>query len=134
MAEIAEDMQLLTQHMCLTRDVGAHNNLFGGVMMSWMDEAAAILACQTARSNRMVTVVSNQFRFIQPVKVADIVQIYGKIVKIGRTSITVFVQARSLDPETQTRRHVCETEIVFVNIDKWGNKAPIHMIREDHQS
>lgn len=118
-------MTLITQHMCLVRDVGAHNNLFGGIMMAWLDEAAAIHACGKARSNNLVTVVANQIKFIQPVKVADIVQIYGQVQKVGTTSITIFLRAFSLDAETLTQRIVCETDITFVNIDKWGNKAPI---------
>lgn len=126
-----ENMALITQHMCLAKDVGGHNNLFGGIMMAWLDEAAAILACEKARSNRLVTVVANQIKFIQPVKVADIVQIYGNVKNVGTTSITVFLRAFSLDPETQTQRVVCETDITFVNIDKWGNKAPIYVPKNE---
>ena len=123
--EQKDDMKMITQHICLTRDVGGHNNLFGGVMMSWLDEAAAILALQTARTNSMVTVAADKIHFIQPVKVGDVVQIMGQVKNIGTTSITIFLHAQSLDPETQTARVVCETEFVFVNLDKWGNKAPI---------
>ncbi len=122
-----EEMTLITQHMCLAKDVGGHNNLFGGIMMAWLDEAAAIHACEKARSNRLVTVVADQVKFIQPVKVADIVQIFGGVKKIGVTSITIELRAFSLDPETQTQRVVCETDITFVNIDKWGSKAPINI-------
>jgi len=125
-------MELITQHICLEKDVGAHGNLFGGTMMAWLDEAAAILACQKARTNRMVTVLADQTKFIQPVKVGDIVRICGKIEKFGVTSITVFLSVNSVDPETQSERSVCETRMVFVNIDKWGNKAPIK--RFEHQS
>lgn len=118
-------MELITQHICLEKDVGAHGNLFGGIMMAWLDESAAILSCQFARSNRMVTLVANEIRFIQPVKVGDIAQIKGKIERIGKTSVTVKLVVNSIDPETQSERNVCETSMVFVNIDKWGNKAPI---------
>lgn len=123
-------MELITQHICLEKDVGAHGNLFGGIMMAWLDEAAAILACQHARSNRMVTLVANEVRFIQPVKVGDIVQIKGKIDRIGKTSVTVTLDVNSIDPETQSERKVCDTSMVFVNIDKWGNKAPIRTFSE----
>jgi acyl-CoA thioesterase YciA len=118
-------MKLITQHMCLEKDVGSNGTLFGGILMSWLDEAAAIMASQEARSNRMVTVVVEKVQFIQPIKVGDIVQIRGKVKKIGITSITIQLEAQSVDPETKTERPVCSTEMVFVNIDKWGNKAPI---------
>ena len=118
-------MDLITQHICLEKDVCIHGNLFGGIMMAWLDESAAIMECQYARSNRMVTLMANEIRFIQPVKVGDIAQIKGEIERVGTTSVTVKLIVSSLDPETLSERNVCETSMVFVNIDKWGNKAPI---------
>lgn len=118
-------MELITQHLCLEKDVGVHGNLFGGIMMAWLDESAAIMAYKHARSNRLVTCVADEMRFIQPVKVGDIVEISGEILKVGHTSLTIQLRVQSSDPETLTRRSVCETKMVFVNIDKWGNKAPI---------
>jgi acyl-CoA thioesterase YciA len=120
-----KNFQLITQHICLEKDIGNYGNLFGGIMMSWLDEAAAILTYKTARSNRMVTLLVERLEFIQPVKVGDVVVLSGRVIKIGTTSITVEISVSSLDPETQTERKVCETKMVFVNIDKWGNKAPI---------
>jgi len=126
-------MDLITQHICLEKDVGAHGNLFGGIMMAWLDESAAIMACQYARSNRMVTLVANEIRFIQPVKVGDIARIKGKIERVGTTSVTIKLIVASLDPETLSERNVCETSMVFVNIDKWGNKAPIKKYVEGNE-
>ena len=123
-------MDLITQHLCLEKDIGAHGNLFGGIMMAWLDESAAILACQTAKTNRMVTAVAEQVKFIQPVKVGDIAQIKGEVEHIGNTSVTVILNVTSIDPETKSHRRVCETKMVFVKIDKWGNKAPISEIKE----
>ena len=123
--ENKDSMELITQHICLTKDVGGNNNLFGGIMMAWLDEAAAIMSMQKAESNQMVTVAADKIHFIQPVKVGDIVQIKGRVKHTGKTSITIFLHAESLDPESQTARIVCETDFVFVNLDKWGNKAPI---------
>ena len=48
-------MQLISTHMCKEGDCGYHGNLFGGVMLSWLDEAAAAFACQVADTGRMVT-------------------------------------------------------------------------------
>jgi acyl-CoA thioesterase YciA len=118
-------MEIITQHLCLEKDVGNHGNLFGGIMMAWLDEAGAILAIQKAKTNRMVTVMMDKLQFIQPVKVGDVVRIYGKVAKIGNTSLTLDLMAEAIDPETETGRRVCETHMVFVKLDKWGNKAPI---------
>ena len=48
-------MELISTHFVKTQDVGYHGNLFGGVMLAWLDEAAAAFAAQVADSPRMVT-------------------------------------------------------------------------------
>ena len=118
-------MEIITQHICKESDVGNHGNMFGGILMSWLDEAAAILAMTTAQSTQMVTVLADKIRFIEPIKVGDIVQILGKVEKIGTTSITMFLEAISVDSEALSKRKVGDIRMVFVNIDKWGKKTPI---------
>ena len=48
-------MELISTHFVKTQDVGYHGNLFGGVMLAWLDEAAAACAAQVADTPRMVT-------------------------------------------------------------------------------
>ena len=48
-------MKLISSHVCMTKDVGFHGNLFGGLMLSWLDEAGATLAAEICESPRMVT-------------------------------------------------------------------------------
>ncbi|MBV1873419.1 MAG: acyl-CoA thioesterase [Gammaproteobacteria bacterium] len=118
-------MQLITQHLCLEKDVGANGNLFGGFMMAWLDEAAAILAFQSTNSCRMVTLLTKEIKFIKPVKVGDIIQIKGKLEKVGRSSVTIKLKVNSHNPETKAEASVCETSFVFVKIDEDGNKQLI---------
>jgi acyl-CoA thioesterase YciA len=118
-------MQLITQHMCLEKDVGANGNLFGGFMMAWLDEAAAILAFQSTKSCSMVTMLTKEIKFIKPVKVGDIIQIKGEVEKMGSSSVTIGLEVNSHHPSTQVEEVVCKTSFVFVRIDKNGNKQAI---------
>ena len=118
-------MKLITQHMCLEKDVGANGNLFGGFLMAWLDEAAGILAFQSTKSCTMVTMLTKEIKFIRPIKVGDIIQIKGEIEKMGHSSVTIGLKVNSHHPETQIEELVCQTSFVFVKIDKNGNKQAI---------
>ncbi len=48
-------MELITTKVCMTKDLGVHGNLFGGIMLAWLDEAGAAFACEKAQSTHMVT-------------------------------------------------------------------------------
>jgi len=49
-------MKLVTTHVCMVKDIGVHGNLFGGIMMAWIDEAASAMAVSTCHTPNMVTV------------------------------------------------------------------------------
>ena len=61
-------MKLISTHICLAKDLGVHNNLFGGVMLAWLDEAGAALAAQIINTPRVVTVMLDRVEFHRPVK------------------------------------------------------------------
>ena len=120
-------MQLITQHLCLEKDIGANGNLFGGFMMAWLDEAAAILAFQSTKSCRMVTLLTKEIKFIKAVKVGDIIQMKGEVGHMGRASVTINVLVNSHHPESGEESIVCKTSFVFVKIDEDGNKQSIEI-------
>ncbi|MDQ2962882.1 MAG: acyl-CoA thioesterase [Pseudomonadota bacterium] len=72
-------------------DANQHGDIFGGWVMSQVDIAGGVLAARRARG-RVATVAVNSFVFKQPVLVGDIVSFYSKIIRVGRTSVTVDVQ------------------------------------------
>jgi acyl-CoA thioesterase YciA len=109
----------------MASDLGVHGNLFGGTMMSFLDESAAAYACQLCDSPRMVTKKIEEVVFQSPVKVGNILKIYGSVDKIGNTSITLNLEARKHNVYTGQQKLVCSTKVVFVRIDDEGSPVPI---------
>ena len=72
-------------------DANVHGDVFGGWIMSQVDVAGALPAIRRA-NGRIATVAVNSFLFKQPVFVGDVLSFYADIVRVGRTSITVFVE------------------------------------------
>ena len=127
-------MQLVSTHFCKTRDVGGHGNLFGGVMLSWLDEAAATFACEVCETPRMITKSIAEAVFQKPVRVGQIIKIYGEVVKIGTTSITVRLEARRHSVYNGTQRVVVNTQMIFIRIDGDGEAIPIgEQIKEKYK-
>lgn len=77
--------------MPMPSDANVHGDVFGGWIMSQVDLAGAVQAIRRA-NGRVATVAVNSFLFRHPVFVGDLLSFYADIVRVGRTSITVFVQ------------------------------------------
>ncbi|HIO04095.1 MAG TPA: acyl-CoA thioesterase [Gammaproteobacteria bacterium] len=128
-------MQLLSTHICMTKDVGFHGNLFGGLMLSWLDEAAAALAAELCESPRMVTVKISEVIFQKPVRPGQIIKIYGELKSIGDTSIIIRLEARRHSPYNGTQRVACTTDMTFVRVDGDGEPVPINKsIKEKYKN
>lgn len=111
--------------VCMTKDIGVHGNLFGGLMLSWIDEAAVAMANRICKTPNMVTRKMTEILFEKPVKVGYTINIYGEAVSMGTTSIALSIQARRYNVYTEEEVVVCTTQVVFVRIDEDGNKIPI---------
>lgn len=109
----------------MTKDIGVHGNLFGGIMLSWIDEAAVAMSNRICKSPNMVTRKMTEILFERPVKVGYSINIYGKPVSMGNTSLALDIEARRYNVYTEQEEVVCTTTIVFVRIDEEGNKIPI---------
>ena len=105
-------MELITTYICKKGDIGVHDNMFGGTIMSLIDDAAASYVAQICDTQRIVTLKINELVFKKPVKVGSILKIYGQVVEFGNTSVT-------------------HTKIVFVRIDDEGKSLPIHQFVKD---
>jgi acyl-CoA thioesterase YciA len=119
-------MKLLSTHVVKTLDLGVHDNLFGGRMLSILDETGAAYACEMANSNNMVTVCMDKVEFLKPVKLGRVLKVYGDVDKIGNTSITIKLEARVYNPLNQKEFLVCKTNVTFVRIDADGTPIPIN--------
>lgn len=118
-------MRLISTHVVKTLDLGVHGNLFGGRMLAWADEAGATFASEEARSTSMVTLRFGSVEFRKPVKLGRIVKMYGEVMKVGTTSITILLEARSFNTFTGQETVVFKTDAVFVRIDDDGSPIPI---------
>lgn len=118
-------MTRLALKLCMTKDIGVHGNLFGGNMLAWLDEAAATWACNVCRNPNMVTVKIDEMVFERPVKIGNQVNIYGRVENVGKTSLTVYVEARTKNFYTGDEKIVCSTIFIFVRIDVDGTPVPI---------
>ncbi len=118
----------------MTRDIGIHGNLFGGMMMCWIDESAAAFATEYCYTPNMVTVKVGELIFAKPVKAGNHVRIYGDVLKLGSTSITLKIEVRKYSLYSAEETLVCSTNITFVRIDDDGTPTPIgETIRKKHE-
>lgn len=118
-------MQLISTKICKTSDIGVNDNLFGGALLSWMDEAGSSFASANCCTPNMITLKIDEVLFKRPVKVKEHIKIYGKIMGIGKSSIKLRVEARRVDFARKDEELVCSTQMLFVRIDENGNATPI---------
>ena len=121
------DGDLVLRTMAMPADTNPNGDIFGGWILSQMDIAGGILAKEVAQG-RTVTVAVNAMKFIQPVQVGDIICCYGKVLRIGTTSITLHLEVwvkPVLRQSSSERFKVTEAEFVFVAIDEDGKKRRV---------
>ena len=94
-------------------------------MLAWLDEAAAAFAAQVADTPRVVTKHIAGLTFQKPVRPGQIIKIYGEVAKIGKTSLTLNVEARRHSVYNGTQKLVVSTQMTFVRIDGDGEAIPI---------
>lgn len=119
-------MELLNTQPIKKSDLGFHGNLFGGKLLSWLDAAAASYAMELCDSPRVVTVKIDECNFLRPAKEGQLLKIYGKPHKVGTTSITLYMEARSHSVYSGKQTNILSTYITFVRIDEIGEPAPIN--------
>ncbi len=106
----------------MPKDTNAHGTIFGGVILSYIDQAAAVEAKRNG-GGFIVTVAMREVVFHGPVNVGDLVSFYTRLVRIGKTSITVAVEVRARSQDAD--RRVTEAEVTFVNLDENRKPLPI---------
>lgn len=111
--------------MMMPRDTNALGTIFGGVILSYIDQAGAVEAHRYVKG-RLLTVALHEVEFHDPVFVGDLVSFYTEMLRIGRTSITIKVV---VEAEGRLRGgnivKVTEAEVVFVHVDKSNRPQPI---------
>lgn len=127
-------MNLINKKICMAKDIGIHGNVFGGILMSWIDEAAAAFATEYCNTPNMVTLRVGELLFKKPLKVGNHIRIYGEVAHLGNTSLTLNIEARKFNVYSAEETVVCITSITFVRIDDDGIPTPIgESVRRRHQ-
>lgn len=118
-------MELITTYICKEFDIGIHSNMFGGSIISLIDDASGSYAAQLCDTPRMVTIKFDELVFKKAVKVGGILKIYGKVLKFGSTSVELYMEVRKHNVYTGEQEIVTHTNVKFVRIDEDGNPIPI---------
>jgi acyl-CoA thioesterase YciA len=119
------DQDLVLKVIPMPGDCNANGDIFGGWVMAQVDLAGSVLPARYTQG-RMATVAVNEFIFKQPVRVGDILSFFSKVVRIGRTSITVKVEVFAERFRTQgTYIKVTEALVTYVAIDEQGRPREI---------
>lgn len=103
-----------------------YDTLFGGTAMQLMDEAAFITATRFSRQ-KMVTISSERIDFTKPIPAGTIVELIGKVIKVGNTSLVVHVEIFIEQMYATGREKAVSGDFTFVALDE--NKKPIPIIR-----
>ena len=109
----------------MPRDTNADGTIFGGVILSLIDQAAFVEALRQAH-HRYVTVSFKEVEFHEPVFVGDVLSLYTEATRIGRTSMTIDVRVcamRRRDPDQII--NVTEAIVAFVAVDENGKPIPV---------
>ena len=125
----AQDLYLALKAVMMPRDTNQHGTIFGGVLLSYIDQAGAVGARHAVTSHGwpdqpLVTVAMKSVAFHQPVWVGDVLSFWSKVVRIGTTSITVHVTVEA-EREGGTAK-LTEAEVTFVAVKlEEGQRRPV---------
>jgi acyl-CoA thioesterase YciA len=121
-AEPCGDLCIRT--LAMPADTNQSGDIFGGWLLGQMDLAGGIFASKAAKS-RTVTVAIDAMNFRKPVYVGDVVSVYATLVRIGRTSITVHLEAWVLRRRESQSILVTDGNFTYVAIDDQGKSRAI---------
>ena len=116
--------ELTVRTLAMPADTNANGDIFGGWVLSQMDQAGGIAGVERARG-RVVTIAVDAMTFIRPVKVGDVLCVYTAVEHVGRTSMKIHIEAWSRRFLTGVREKVTVATFTFVAIDDEGRPRPI---------
>lgn len=116
--------ELSLRTLAMPADTNQNGDVFGGWLLGQMDIGGGIFASKQAKA-RTVTVAINAMTFRKPVFVGDVVSVYASLQRVGRTSITVGLQAWVLRRDEQAEIMVTDGTFTYVAIDDQGHPRPV---------
>ena len=126
-AETEPQGQLCTRTLAMPADTNQNGDIFGGWLLAQMDISGGVFAAKITKT-RNVTVAIDAMNFRKPVYVGDLVSVHGSLVRVGRTSITVHLEAWALRRREEKPILVTDGNFTYVSIDDEGR--PQHVKRD----
>lgn len=114
-------MNFYTRKLIKPEDLNANNTLFGGSLLRWLDEEAAIYAIIQLGTNKCVTKFMSEIDFVSSARQGDIIELGIKAISFGRTSLTLTCQVRN---KINQKTILTIDKMVFVSVDEEGNPVP----------
>jgi acyl-CoA thioesterase YciA len=118
------DGEPMIRAIAMPADANPSGDIFGGWLMSQMDLAAANAACRRSRG-RCVTVAVDGMVFHEPVFIGDEVSLYCTVIRVGKTSMTIRVEAWRRSRTSDARTKVTEALFTYVAVDESRRPRPV---------
>lgn len=120
--------ELIVRTLAMPGDTNPNGHIFGGWLMSQMDIAGAIYT-QKKVKGRVVTVAADSMKFIRPLYVGDTLCCYCHLIKVGRTSITIKIEAYAARQFQEVREKITEATFTYVKVDDDRNPIPVGEVK-----
>ncbi|MDH5716363.1 MAG: acyl-CoA thioesterase [Spirochaetia bacterium] len=119
------EFQLISRHLVMPQHLNPNHHIFGGQLLAWLDKDIYIYVTNVLKYLMFVTVSMNNVYFKKPAYPGEILETYGKIKEVKRTSVTAFGKAAAFDPQTGSSRDIIECELTYVSINEKGKPVRI---------
>lgn len=116
--------ELTLRTLAMPADANAAGDIFGGWVMAQMDLACGIRAAERAKG-RVVTAAVKEMSFVSPMKVGDTLSIYTQVMRVGRTSMTLKVEAWAQRYLSHTKEKVTDADFIMVALDDEGRPKAV---------
>jgi acyl-CoA thioesterase YciA len=116
--------ELTIRTLAMPSDANAANDIFGGWVMAQMDLACGIRAAERAKG-RVVTAAVKEMSFAKPMKIGDTLCIYTHVERVGRTSMTLKVEAWAQRYLSDLMEKVTDADFIMVALDASGKPKPV---------
>lgn len=116
--------RIMLRFLAAPTDVNWGGKVHGGVVMEWIDQAAAVCASRYC-GMETVAVFSGGIRFYRPLRIGDLVEVEARLVYTGTKGMHIAVHVRSGDPKTSELHHTTYALTVMVARDDSGTSVPI---------
>ena len=119
--------ELTMSFLAEPKDVNFGGHVHGGEVMKWMDQIGYALAVKYSKGYAVTKFVDN-INFTSPMKIGDLVSLSAKILSVGTTSMRIEICVTSENLLTEVISDNCSCEMVFVAVDKQGNKRNLERL------